>query len=55
MSREGEEIGKHKIAKVFRDRGSQTRLRSKSISGDAEFEFTFPIPSELKTRANVLS
>lgn len=36
MSREGEEIGKHKIAKVFRDRGSQTRLRSQSISGDAE-------------------
>ena len=33
---EGEEIGKHKIAKVFRDRGSQTRLGSQSISGDAE-------------------
>ena len=36
MSREGEEIGKHKIAKVFHDRGSQTKLRSQSISGDAE-------------------
>ena len=35
MSREGEEIGKHEIAKVFCDRGSQTRLRSQSIFKDA--------------------
>ena len=35
MSREGEEIGKHEIAKVFCDRGSQTRLRSQSIFRDA--------------------
>ena len=36
ISREGEQIGKHEIAKVFCDRGSQTRLRSQSISKDAE-------------------
>ena len=28
ISREGEQIGKREIAKVFCDRGSQTRLRS---------------------------
>ena len=33
---EGEQIGKHGIAKVFCDRGSQTRLHSQSISRDAE-------------------
>ena len=33
---EGEQIGKHEIAKVFCDRGSQTRLRSQSISRDTE-------------------
>ena len=36
ISREGEQIGKHEIAKVFCHRGSQTRLRSQSISKDAE-------------------
>ena len=36
ISREGEQIGKHEIDKVFCDRGSQTRLRSQSISRDAE-------------------
>ena len=34
--REGEQIGKHDIAMVFCDRGSQTRLRSQSISRNAE-------------------
>ena len=36
ISRGGEQIDKHEIAKVFCHRGSQTRLRSKSISKDAE-------------------
>ena len=35
ISRE-EQIGKHEIAEVFCDCGSQTRLRSQSISKDAE-------------------
>ena len=36
ISREGEQIGKHEIAMVFCDRDSQTRLRSQSISRNAE-------------------
>ena len=36
ISREGEQISKHEIAKVFCHRVSQTRLRSQSISKDAE-------------------
>ena len=36
ISRQGEQIGKRKIAKVFCVRGSQTRLRSQSLSRDAE-------------------
>ena len=41
ISREVEQIGKHEITKVFCDRGSQTRLRSQSISRDAE-SLNFP-------------
>ena len=36
ISRAGEQIGKHEIVKVFWHRGSQTRLRSQSISKDTE-------------------
>ena len=36
ISREGELVSKHEIAKMFCDRGCQTRLRSQSISRDAE-------------------